>query len=105
MSSISSSNKYGVIALSETWRNSSIRDSELFEPVKYQVFRKNRNYENLKYSRSGGVLLAVKRTISASLSEISITSILDELRDILPLVDLVMVKLNINFCNVFILVV
>ena len=47
-------NEFDMIALTETWCNDSISDSEIFDD-RYVVFRKDR------MTRGGGVLLAVRR--------------------------------------------
>jgi hypothetical protein len=53
------SNQFDVIALTETWLNSSITDFEV-TPNGYHVIRKDRPSDK----RGGGVMLAVKDTIS-----------------------------------------
>ena len=52
-------NQFDVIALTETWLNNSITDYEVI-PNGYQLFRKDRSTGK----RGGGVLLAVKDSIS-----------------------------------------
>ena len=52
-------NQFDVIALTETWLNNSITDYEVI-PNGYQIFRKDRSTGK----RGGGVLLAVKDSIS-----------------------------------------
>ena len=52
---------YDVIALSETWLNSSINDGELFQSD-FTVYRCDRNSLSSVYLRFGGVLISVRRT-------------------------------------------
>ena len=93
---------FKLVALTETWLNNSINDAELFDIANYNVFRKDRDFKMSNHVRGGGVLLAVDRTISASICD---NSICDNICDILPLIDLVIVKINFNFRNIYILVV
>lgn len=60
----SSSDEYGVIALTETWLDSTINSAE-FMDGSYNVFRKDRcdSSESESASRGGGVLLAIRSNI------------------------------------------
>lgn len=57
---------YEVIAFTETWLNSDIGSSELFND-KYVVYRTDRKYDVLACSRGGGVLVALKSGLSSYL--------------------------------------
>ena len=57
---------FDIIALTETWLNSSFYDSELFQHTEFSVFRSDRCYEELNCERGGGVLIAVPSTVQAS---------------------------------------
>lgn len=57
-------NYYDVVAITETWLPNSIHNSELFDD-RYLVWRRDRNYLVTRQSQGGGVLLAVRRDISA----------------------------------------
>ena len=50
---------YDVVALTETWLNSSIYDSELFH-LDFAVYRCDRTELSSAHSRGGGVLLSVR---------------------------------------------
>lgn len=51
--------------MSETWLNTNISDSELFD-ASYIVYRRDRNYELLGCQRGGGVLIAASKRLSSS---------------------------------------
>ena len=53
------SSDFDVICLTETWLSESVFDQEIL-PTNYNIYRKDRP------SRGGGVLIAIKSTISAS---------------------------------------
>lgn len=55
-------NDYPVIALTETWLNSSVNNSELF-PGNYNVLRCDRDESSSGMSRGGGVVLAINNSI------------------------------------------
>lgn len=52
-------NNYDIIALTETWLNSNVNSSELFDN-RYTVFRSDRDFNITKKKRGGGVILAIK---------------------------------------------
>ena len=54
------SGNYDIIALTETWLNSSFYDSELFDN-RYTVIRRDRSENKL---RGGGVLIALKKNLA-----------------------------------------
>lgn len=51
-------------AITETWCDNSVHDSELCDP-RYQLFRRDRDLTATKKTRGGGVLLAVKSEVFA----------------------------------------
>ena len=63
-----------VIAITETWLNNNVLDSEILTD-EYLIYRRDREYS--ENSRGGGILLAVKKTLKSSLVHI------DELSEIL----------------------
>lgn len=58
----SSSCDYDVLCLTETWLNSSFKNTE-FIHSRYSVFRKDREQTTIKEKRGGGVLIAVRAEI------------------------------------------
>lgn len=56
---------YDLICLTETFLNSSIQDSELFNH-NYTIYRRDRESSGSAKKDGGGVLLAVRNDISAS---------------------------------------
>lgn len=56
------SNNWDIIALTETWLNSSVYNAELF-PDGYQVYRRDRCQLQTGKSRGGGVLVAISNNI------------------------------------------
>ncbi|CAD6227956.1 GSCOCG00012025001-RA-CDS, partial [Cotesia congregata] len=57
-----------IICASETWLNSSIPDGEVIDNI-YSLFRKDRDKNTSERKRGGGVLIAVKKNITAELIE------------------------------------
>lgn len=55
--------EYSIIAVTETWLNSSVADSEIFDTSKYTVLRCDRDFANTHLSRGGGVCIAVKNCL------------------------------------------
>ena len=53
------SSDFSIVCITETWLNSDIFDNEIL-PSGYSIYRKDRD------SRGGGVLLAIKDSISSS---------------------------------------
>ncbi|XP_075163312.1 uncharacterized protein LOC142235944 [Haematobia irritans] len=49
----------------ETWLNADFYDEEYFDTNVYNVYRKDRDFLSTGYSRGGGVLVAIKRSISS----------------------------------------
>lgn len=90
---------YHIVALTETWANSSINDSELLAD-KYVVYRKDRNFTTTGTSRGGGVLIAVHNASPSSVVNV------DSMHNIIsPLIDVIIVKLNINFSTLYVIAV
>lgn len=57
---------YDIIALTETWLDSDIFDSELFDD-RYIVYRKDRDFTKTGKKRGGGVLTAVHKKFKSKL--------------------------------------
>ena len=57
---------YDLICLSETWLNDEFLNSDLFDD-RYEVFRKDRDFQQTGLSRGGGVLIAAKKYLKAKL--------------------------------------
>lgn len=55
---------YDVVVLTETWLHDGIKTEELFSDM-FTVWRRDRDYSSTGQSRGGGVLIAVKRELSA----------------------------------------
>lgn len=55
---------YDIIALTETWLNDNITDSELFDE-RYSVWQRIRRYGVTGQSKGGGILLATRRELHA----------------------------------------
>ena len=96
LSSISSCH-FNAVALTETWLNQSIHNSELFDTSRYNIFRRDRNFALTGRKNGGGVLLAIDSSFNAISCNIDC--------DTLPNVDLVMVRISLNFRALFILVI
>lgn len=62
---------YDIMILTETWLNDSFLDSELGF-TNYNIFKMDRNSENSMFSRGGGVLSAVHKSLNSRLIEVSI---------------------------------
>lgn len=88
------------IALTETWLDDGVSNSELF-PDFYNVFRADRRYSAVGLTRGGGVLLAVHSDLKSS--EIDVGNICPLFNSV-QLVDIVGVKvcMNSHALNVFV---
>ncbi|XP_050515099.1 uncharacterized protein LOC126890284 [Diabrotica virgifera virgifera] len=53
-----------IFAFTETWLNSSVYDSELFDPELFTVIRSDRDFLATGTTRGGGVLLAVNKALN-----------------------------------------
>jgi hypothetical protein len=82
-------------ALTETWLYDGISNGELFDLSTYNVFRQDRNFTLTGRRRSGGVLLAVRSALNANRCNIFCDS--------LPNVDLLIIKIDINFRTLYVL--
>ena len=56
-------NNHTVIALTETWMTDDINTNELID-VRYNVFRHDRNYNDMQLTRGGWVLVAINKDVS-----------------------------------------
>ncbi|CAG4967484.1 unnamed protein product [Colias eurytheme] len=57
-------NQFDIIVLTETWLNSSVNNSELFDP-RYIVYRRDRGDSKCCKRDGGGVLIAVSRKLNS----------------------------------------
>lgn len=57
---------YDIICISETWLLPGIYDAELFDS-RYNVYRNDRDYDNLTVKMGGGTMIAVRRGINVSM--------------------------------------
>ena len=55
---------YDVIALTETWLNESFRNTELAQ--NYTIYRCDRNAQTSRFTRGGGVMIAVKNGLQST---------------------------------------
>lgn len=85
-------------ALTETWLRAGVHDAEVFDPSLFQVFRKDRDFENVNIAetKGGGVLLALKNCIHAKNLDISIPE--------LPLVDILGVEIKVSKNNFIVII-
>lgn len=63
---VSSAEDYDLICLTETWLNDDFLNSDLFDN-RYEIFRKDRDYQFTGLSLGGGVLIAAKKHLKARL--------------------------------------
>ncbi|XP_017478949.1 PREDICTED: uncharacterized protein LOC108368584 [Rhagoletis zephyria] len=71
---------YDIFVFVETWLNENFFDGEFFNSNLFNVFRKDRDAEKTGCLRGGGVLIAIKRQLQASLVTLSNgDSLLDQL--------------------------
>lgn len=57
-------NNYDIVVLTETWLLPSINSSELFD-ARYNVYRRDRDYDNTGQKYGGGVLIAVNNKFNS----------------------------------------
>ena len=69
--------QYDILVFVETWLNSSISSSEL-GLTNFNIFRSDRSSSTSSFSRGGGVLIAIRNSLSCSL----ITPIRDDLEQV-----------------------
>nr|CAI5831676.1 unnamed protein product [Callosobruchus analis] len=81
-------NEYPIIAVTESWLESSISDFELF-PQTYSVYRSDRDFSSTSCTRGGGVLIAVAEHLSSTRVELDGDKSLSQLR-----IDVVVVKVK-----------
>nr|CAI5844954.1 unnamed protein product [Callosobruchus analis] len=79
-------NEYPIIAVTESWLESSISDFELF-PQTYSFYRSDRDFSSTSCMRGGGVLIAVAEHLSSTRVELDGDKSLSQLR-----IDVVVVK-------------
>ena len=84
-----SEGEYNLVAASETWIQTSVNSSELFNS-NYITFRKDRNLNAINVSRGRGVLLGVRSDIKPTALDLS------DIENLLPAVDVVGCKLVYN---------
>ncbi|KAJ8954934.1 hypothetical protein NQ317_013376, partial [Molorchus minor] len=85
-----------VIALTETWLDQSVHDSEIF-PQNYNVYRADRNYSLTKCTRGGGVLIGVidrLKSVRMNLDTIAFTQVSQK-------IDILIVKIICDFNSIF----
>lgn len=87
--------EYDLIAISETWLQSNVHDSEIINN-NYVLFRADRKLVECNKSRGGGTMLAVKHCFSASSVQINLEN---------SFIDVLCVKINLNFKQLFVFVV
>ena len=79
--------EFDLVAISESWLTNDILNSELSTDI-FTIYRKDRALESLGVTRGGGVLLAVRSSITAT--ELDLSSI----NDVVPYIDIVGVKIT-----------
>lgn len=87
----SSSCDYDVIALTETWLDNSIKNSEFLSDL-YTVYRKDRSNTSIKNKLGGGVLLAIRAEIEC----VEYTN--DDMRDL----EAVCIRIPLSSSSIFI---
>lgn len=90
---------FDVVALTETWLDCSVFDSE-FCPSNFNLFRRDRDFAAADRERGGGVLLAVSDKFSCVPLDFDMVS-----ADVSVLIDLLGVKIETGRNTVFILLV
>jgi Reverse transcriptase (RNA-dependent DNA polymerase) len=94
----SSLSEFHLIAITESWLQSNVMSSELFD-ANYLVFRQDRNLAANNVSRGGGVMLGVREDCDAL--ELNLT----RFRNLFSAIDLLGVKLIHNFKTIYVFVV
>lgn len=93
-----SSGDYELIAISETWIQNGLHDSELVTDA-YTVYRKDRSLDILNVKKGGGVLLAVKHNLR------SVQLNLAKLQDLVPESDVVGCEIFVESSSIYVFVV
>lgn len=89
---------FHIIAITETWLNSSVSSSELFND-QYTVLRKDRNFEATSLTRGGGVLLAFRNYISVQNIDVS------DVSNNFPMIDMLSCRCKVNNVVFYIILV
>lgn len=84
-----SSSEYDVIALTETWLDSDILDSEIVNSD-YNLYRCDRNFSERGVTRGGGVLIAIKNDFNCTLLDLSY------FKQCAPSIDILGLKIVLN---------
>ena len=93
-----SSCDYDVVAITETWIQDGVCDSELFGDS-YIVYRKDRDLNALNVSKGGGVLIGVKQNLISN--KIDLSNLVTQL----PAVDVVGCRMVINGKTIYLFVI
>lgn len=77
----SSTSDFSIIAITETWLNSTVNSVEFFHTHKYTVYRCDGNFSDTNTTRGGGVALEInsvdlKRNSSTCFKDLSFIDIL-----------------------------
>lgn len=89
---------YDIVALAETWLDSSVFDAEL-APQNFTIFRHDRNFESTGRSRGGGVLIAV-RGLQSELVHLKAPGL-----TLSPLIDLLCIKVSTHRSMIYVVLV
>lgn len=93
--------EYDLVAFTESWLNDTINSSELFDLMRFEVFRSDRNYTAMNKHRGGGVLLAVNSTLKPC--QIDICSMCNTFKALIFL-DILCVRINFLGNTLYIIV-
>lgn len=94
--------QFDLIALTETWLNDSVHDSELFDSNYFSIYRRDRNFIATNTSRGGGVLIALNQKIPST--QINANSFCDIFNNLIY-IDVVVVKLKLISGFLYVLVI
>ena len=89
---------YDIIALSETWLNDSVYNTELF-PSHYHVVRCDRKFSTVGRTRGGGVLAAFSELINADAVDTTV------LTDMVPLIDIIICRCSVGNLKFLLIVI
>lgn len=90
---------FDIIALTETWLDSSVHDGELFNN-NFRVLRSDRNFTATSLTRGGGVLLAVHDKFNLSVLPLNLAE-----AQISHFIDILGVKVTGHYCTIYIFVI
>lgn len=96
-----STSNYSVIALTESWLHSAVKNVELFNTDAFSVYRCDRDVINTNYNHGGGVLLAIDSSVHSIDLRLKETTNFKNLYQI----DIVGVKIKIDYYFCFILLI